>query len=133
MPNTLFETVVAPVLSGFRRWRKTEALRAELRHMPQDERPRVLSDVGLTESDIDHLIADHPGPETLLPGWLAVAGVDRGHVRDAHPAVLRDMQRVCSRCGAWKRCQSALERGETYAAHSDYCPNAATIDELIVC
>lgn len=132
MRNFHLDVLAEPLLSRFRQWRKTQAEPAGLPGLPDADRQKVLSKAGMTGYDIGHMTTDHPSPEKLLPSWLAAAGVDIGYVQAAQPAVLRDMQRMCSRCTDWKRCQTTLQQGEDYGTHCVYCRNAPTIDALIV-
>lgn len=117
---------------ALRRWWRTRAAVAELRRLPDSERARMLNETGLTEYDIDHLVADHPGPGTLLPARLAEAGIDAGYLAASEPDTLRDMQRVCSRCQDWKQCEADFERSGATGLHDAYCPNTPTIDGLVV-
>jgi len=52
-------------------------------------------------------------------------------VRLSFATLMRDVERVCSRCRSTGRCRRELDAG-TAAAHAhEYCPNAGTFDDLI--
>ena len=115
-----------------RRWLNTRAQRAELRALPAGELERVMLDLGMSARDVDRLQADHPGPQELLPKRLEAMGLDPGYLREAQPATLRDMERVCATCAQYGRCQHDLERDDANQRLPAYCPNTATIDALLV-
>lgn len=113
------------------RW-SIRRLRAELTSLPEHERDSALRDAGLSRYDIEHLPANHPGPDKLLPQRLAALGIDLDYLRESAPAVYRDLQRVCSVCRNPRKCARDLRRGDVDAGMRDYCPNAGTLDAWIV-
>jgi hypothetical protein len=46
------------------------------------------------------------------------------------PAVMRDLQRCCARCGSKQRCMHDLEGPTREAAWRGYCPNCDTLEAL---
>ena len=127
--TTLLTNGLATLRGTWRGWLATRAERRELRQLPAPERQRVLRDLGLSEDDVDHLIANHPGPERLLPRRLAAAGIDAADLRVAEPATMRDLQRTCSRCRDWRHCEADLAAAA--GAHATYCPNGDAIESLV--
>jgi hypothetical protein len=105
---------------------------AELSACPPSERHCIAEEVRLSESDLWSLGGTHPGPAELMPRRLEQLGLDPGFVKHGQSAAYRDLERVCARCRAWRRCERDLARGDVQAGMRDYCLNAPTIDALIV-
>jgi hypothetical protein len=117
--------------SAITRWFRTRAQRAELRNLPPGELERVLQETGLTAFDVDHIEADHPGPQTLLPQRLQAAGLDAAVLRDTCVGTLRDLERTCGRCGSYKQCRADLRGDNGTGTLAEYCPNTGTIEALL--
>lgn len=118
---------VLRLFAGIRKQLNTYAPRAKFASPPGGELERSLRD-----SDVERLLADQLGPSKLLPQRLAALGLDVNYIREAEPALYRDMQRVCLGCSRRGKCARDLWRGDVEAGMRDYCPNAATIDPLIL-
>jgi hypothetical protein len=74
---------------------------------------------------------DAPDNTALMHGMMLARGLEPEAVRNCFTMLLRDMQRVCTRCRSTRRCLHELADG-TAAAHShEFCPNAGTFDDLI--
>jgi hypothetical protein len=131
MQKPLFERVAGGVTVAVRNWLKTRALRAELRSLPDREFGRLRAETGLTEHDIEHMVAGHPGPTTLLPKRLAGLGIDPQTLEAAQPALYRDLERVCAKCGNTRPCQRDLATGDLAVGQQNYCLNAYTIKSLL--
>jgi hypothetical protein len=58
---------------------------------------------------------------------MAALGLDAGEVEATQPAIMRDLQRVCSICSNKRVCEHDLGRSPANAAWSEYCPNAGTL------
>jgi len=131
MATDLRTRMIDAVPQAWRRWRKARAMRAELLGLPEGERARVLGENGLTDFDVDHLNPSHPGPQMLLPKRLEAVGLNRDEIAAAEPAVERDLERVCGRCGQPGRCAFDLEQEDAVERLARYCPNTATVEALL--
>ena len=61
---------------------------------------------------------------------MAAFDLDAARLRDSAPAVLREIEVLCSRCGAKGRCGRELDAGTaTENAHA-FCPNSETFEAL---
>jgi hypothetical protein len=63
-----------------------------------------------------------------LPYTLTALGIDEAALRRAEPALLRDMECVCSFCTHKRRCHQELAAGTAATNYVEYCENAETID-----
>jgi hypothetical protein len=103
----------------------------ELAAMSREEIRDLASDLSLSESDLAASSASLNDNTALMEGMLRVRGFDPAQVRNSFGTLMRDVERVCSRCRSTGRCRRELDAG-TAAAHAHgYCPNAGTIDDLI--
>lgn len=120
------------MLRRLARWlhhaRERYRLTRDLQNLSEEDRQRVLGEVGLAREDLDHLHTD--APETLLPRMMTRFGLDPAAVGSNDRAVLRDMQRVCGACTSRRRCRRALAAGATLEEFRVMCPNAGTFDDM---
>lgn len=87
-------------------------------------------DLALGEDDLVALSASLSNNSALMDGMLRARGFDPELLRYSFTTLMRDVERVCSRCRATGRCRRELDAG-TAAAHArEYCPNTATFDDL---
>lgn len=97
--------------------------RARLRHMADD--------LAITEGDLQ-LLASHAADNTrLMEGMMRARGLDPAVVRCEVGTLLRDVERVCTRCPRASRCQRELDAGTAAQHCHEYCPNAGTFDDLV--
>jgi hypothetical protein len=61
---------------------------------------------------------------------LRALGIDDAALRRAEPALLLDMERVCSFCKHKDQCCQELAAGTATANYVEYCGNADTFDAL---
>jgi hypothetical protein len=65
-----------------------------------------------------------------LPYILTALDIDEEALRRAKPALLRDMERVCSFCTRRRQCHQELAAGTAATNYVEYCENADKIDML---
>jgi hypothetical protein len=109
-------------------------------HVPPDSDLAMLSredllvmakDLSLAESDLLSLRAGARDNTVLMERMMRARGLDPDRMRDTFGASMRDLERVCTRCRSTGRCRRELD-ADTAALHCyDYCPNAATFDNLV--
>ena len=102
----------------------------DLAVMSRDELRGLASDLSLSEGDLAALSTTLNDNTALMEGMMRARGFDPSQVRRSFGTLMRDVERVCSLCRATGRCRRELDAG-TAAAHAhEYCPNAATFDDL---
>ena len=71
-----------------------------------------------------------PHAADLLQKLLVALNVDPKELSRTEPLVMRDLQRLCTTCGAKKRCAQELAEGTAAEHFHEFCPNAFTLDAL---
>ena len=110
-------------------WIRRQRERAELEGLPRDALDHIARDIGVGTSDLEQLVERGHDPHQL-PGMLKALGLDEAAVARAEPAMLRDMQRLCSFCEATGVCRESLDAGIAATSYRDFCINAPTLDAL---
>lgn len=113
-------------------WRDRRDMERELGSLPEEERQRLLADVGLNDDDLQALLTHPEQVATLMPAALARYGVDVRALEHDHRELLHDLQRTCAHCRDTKRCRHLLADPDGLAEHAKLCPNAPTIAALTV-
>lgn len=68
----------------------------------------------------------------LMERRVLSAGLDLPYLLEAKSATYAQMRQICCRCRQSDRCRRDLDEGDWEAGQRCYCPNAATIDLLLV-
>ncbi len=110
-------------------WERSNVL-AELDSHGGAEIERVARDTGVGVGDLRVLAGKWPDSADLVQRRMAALGLDIAQVDATEPAVMRDLQRVCSICDNKRVCAHDLDRSPANAAWRDYCPNAGTLAAL---
>src|SRR3954447_14909504 len=76
MIRDITDWLIANTAQRYRMWRKTRALREEMRSLAPAELEHIMRDLGMRPNDVDQLVAGHPGPNGLLPRRLQLMGFD---------------------------------------------------------
>jgi len=92
------------------------------------ELERVARELNVTPVDLDMLVRQGSQGANELPYTLTALGIDETALWRAEPALLRDMERVCSFCAHKRRCHQELAAGTAATNYVEYCENADTID-----
>src|SRR4051794_28988840 len=129
MPSN--ETPNLPRRSGWAGWIRAVASRfasdGELQALDRTEFAQIARDLNLSPAEL-HAISIGSGRSAgLLTKRIAEFGVSPEVVKQRHPEVWRDLERVCGMCSSGRRCGN--ERGPDPAT-SDYCPNTPTLQAL---
>jgi Family of unknown function (DUF6455) len=117
------------VVGWWRRWRQRAASLTEL-ELLSTETDRVARDAGVGVGDLRVLAGKWPDAAHLADRRMATLGLDAAQVGAMQPAVMRDVQRVCSLCANKRVCEHDLDRSPADAAWREYCPNVDTLDAL---
>ena len=104
-------------------------LRQELAHLEEaGALDAVLSDAGLSRSEVPTIVENHPGAAQRLAGMLRRLGI-RSTAAARGGAEMQAIQRTCLLCRASGRCDRWLH-GSSKDDPRRFCPNAEAFDEL---
>ncbi len=106
---------------------------SQLTGIPHGELDRIARDIGLHSGrQLTAVVARGRDGAQQMPEMAELLGVDVVAVREALPAVVREMEVNCCLCANKARCESSLEDGTAkYIAHQ-ICPNTETFSALAV-
>jgi len=90
----------------------------------------VARELNVTPADLERLVRQGSQGTNELAYTLTALGIDETALWRAEPALLRDMERVCSFCTHKRRCHRELAAGTAATNYVEYCENADTIDTL---
>jgi transcriptional regulator with XRE-family HTH domain len=123
---------VTKVIDLFGDWLKQRRQLRELMQFDADpgELERIAHEFGVTPADLHMLVRQGALSADELPKMLEVLGIDEAAISRARPALLRDMERVCSFCTHKRQCSRELAAGTAPSNYVEYCGNADAIDEL---
>jgi hypothetical protein len=68
----------------------------------------------------------------LMPWRLQQLGLDPGYVKVCCTSVYQTLDRVCASCKSRRLCARDLARRDVESGMRRYCPNAPTIDALLI-
>lgn len=100
--------------------------RRELNASDPGELERLAHELNVSPAELA-MLASQTAHE--LPYMLTAMGIYETALR-AQPALLRDMERVCSLCTQKRQCHEELAAGTAATNYVEYCGNADTIDTL---
>ena len=132
MTNASTRSIFAGIGEAWQRMLRNRRSMAELRACPPSELNRLSQDLGFNVGDLRSVSCSHPGPSELMPERLRQVGLHPAYVRNVETATYRDLERVCGTCRSWRRCARDQAKGDVQIGMREYCPNAATIDALLV-
>jgi hypothetical protein len=123
---------VTKVIDLFGDWLKQRRELKELMEYAADpgELERVARELNVTPADLEMLVRQGSQAANELPYTLTALGIDETALRRAEPALLRDMERVCSFCAHKRQCHQELAAGTAATNYVEYCENEDTIDTL---
>jgi hypothetical protein len=124
--------LVAKVIELFGDWLKQRRELNELTEYAADpgELERVARELNVTPVDLKMLVRRGSKSTNELPYMLTALGNDQTALSRAEPALLRDMERVCSFCAHKRQCREELAGGTAATNYVEYCENSDTIDIL---
>jgi hypothetical protein len=113
-------------------WDRLQQRRHDLADLDRcgPEVERIARESGVSVAELRQMAAQDPATAELLRLRLKLAGIDRSTILRSRPAVMRDLERICTLCGSKRRCERDLARGPDDARWKTYCPNAPTIEAL---
>jgi hypothetical protein len=95
-----------------------------------DEVGRIARDLGLSRTELKQMAKLDPDAANLLLARLDALHLDAEGLAKAEPAVMRDLQRLCSLCASKGRCQRDLVHDSENPVWREYCPNEDTLIAL---
>ena len=123
---------VTKVIDLFGDWLKQRRELNELTEFAADpgELERVARELNVTPADLEMLVRQGSQGANELSYTLTALGIVETALWRAEPALLRDMERVCSFCTHKRRCHQELAAGAAATNYVEYCNNSETIDTL---
>ena len=123
---------VTKVIDLFADWLKQRRELNELMEFAADpgELERVARELNVTSADLEMLVRQGSQGANELSYMLTALGIDETALWRAEPALLRDMERVCSFCTHKRQCHEQLAAGTAATNYVEYCENADAIDTL---
>jgi uncharacterized protein DUF6455 len=112
-------------------WRASRRTTRELGCCAREDVERMAHDVGVDRAELCILAGKWPDSADLLARRMGALKLDPADSGQVEPAVVRDLQRVCSLCASKRKCAHDLARHPSDPAWRDYCPNVATLDALM--
>jgi len=103
----------------------------ELAGWSRDELRLLADDLSLCEDDLVALSASMLDNNVLMERMMRARGFEPELLRQSFGTLVRDMERVCSRCRSSGRCRRELDAGMGAKHAHEYCPNAGTFDDLV--
>jgi hypothetical protein len=102
----------------------------ELQGIGRQEFEHIARDLNLSTAELYVLTGKSGLTGDLLRRRLAEFRLSAEQVRDSHPDVLRDLERVCGNCVSTGRCARESFDAASADARSGYCPNTPTLRDL---
>jgi len=127
--HSAVDTVVEAIANWVNKYRAKFSAGGLDRCTP-DEVMQTAKDLGLPASDLRTLATKGPGSADRLRKMLLALHVDPDALTNQDPAVMRDLQRLCTFCSRTRRCDYELAHGTAAAHFHEFCPNAFTLDAL---
>ena len=123
---------VTTMIDLFGDWLKQRRELNELTEYPAnpDALERVARKLNVTPTDLEMLVRRGSQGANELPEMLKQLGIDEATLWRAEPALLLDMERVCSFCKHKRWCHQELAAGTAPANYVEYCGNADKFDAL---
>lgn len=102
----------------------------ELRALSQYERQQLADELGLTQSQLEAVVAAGPQASDEVERVMAALGIDASKARAAHADMIRQLRITCATCEAKKICRHALADGTAAALMQSFCPNVGELADL---
>ena len=111
-------------------WLRGHAAGSDLAMLSPEELRHMAEDLSLAETDLRSLARGRDN-SALTGRMMRAHGLDPDRVRHAYVTLMRDVERVCTQCKSEARCRRELDAGTALVHCREYCPNAATFDDLV--
>ena len=91
----------------------------------------IARDIGLSVPELARAVAGSNGSTAELARLLELLALDAKALSAAEPAVMHELEHLCSTCGEKRRCNHDIATGVLTETFHDYCPNAYTLEALV--
>jgi hypothetical protein len=118
------------VASMIQHWRSNLAASREFAALGSEGRYALARDIGIPVGELASIVSRSARSGGSLGEMMDALAVDPEAVRRHDPAILRDMQVICSGCTSARRCRRDLDHGWAASTFDAYCPNAPTLAAL---
>lgn len=125
------QSILNAIAQWMTKYRNARGLRKDLMNCSADEVARMARDLKIQPNELAILARKGPDAADLLQKLLVALGVDANALEHDNPAVMRDLQRLCTTCDDKRQCEFDLANGVAACNFRDYCPNAFTLDLLL--
>jgi hypothetical protein len=125
------KSLLADLAGWLRRSAQKYAQQAEIDKLTGEDLARIAGDIGVSIPELRTLAGKPPDAADLLYHRMRVLHLDPDETGRAEPAVLRDLQRLCSMCESRGRCEWDLSEQSADSNWQDYCPNSMTLRGLV--
>lgn len=129
MASTAPEASLSPLKRLAQWWQDVTAAPLAIQ-IGKDEATKIAAEAGLTVSDLETVRREGAAAAYPMYRRLVSVGLDERELVRTEPAVLQDLQRVCSLCNEKSECLHALKKAPADTAWQSYCPNMPTFDAL---
>jgi hypothetical protein len=127
-------TVLPSLRDLMRRWTDWRGRRkrvAEIERLGAEGGASIAQDIGTSVGELRALASKWPDSAAdLLARRLRAQNLDSATLSATHPAVARDLSRLCSLCEDKPQCLRDLRQRSDSAVWQSYCPNAGTLTAL---
>lgn len=103
----------------------------ELECLPAYEVDRIAREFNLNDNELRLLASKDSDAANEVDELLEAVGIDPRTLDNKEPLVMRDLQRLCTRCKSKDQCRLELDSCSASDNYRDFCPNAYTISALI--
>jgi hypothetical protein len=131
MTYPTLELILDVVASWVKKYRDATGSRDELVHWNPAELARTARDLGVSPVELVRMAARGLHAADGLPRLLRDLGVDPETLSRDDPAMMRDMQRLCSACSHKRRCERELLAGTAADTYRHFCPNALSLEAVL--
>jgi hypothetical protein len=129
--NDSLQQVLNSVAQWITRYREARRAQSQLKNCSAVEVEAMARELKMSPSELMALSKKGPNSADQLQKLLIALGVDPQVLSYTDPAIVRDLQRVCTTCGHKRQCDLDLVSGKLTEKFHDYCPNAFTLDALL--
>ena len=125
------EAVVGSIADWVSKYRQKFKADNPLGVCSPDEVRLIAKDLRLSAAELQELAQKGPNAADLLLKMLVALKVDPETLEKTDPGAMWDLQRLCTTCGAKKRCEHELMHGTASEHLREFCPNAFTLDAIL--
>ena len=104
---------------------------SDIANLSREDLRHIAEDLSLADSDLVAMSSTGRDNTLLMERMMRARGLDPVQVRRAFATLLRDVERVCTRCETAGRCRRELDVGMAAEHCHEFCPNAGTFDDLL--